>query len=196
MKERPILFSAPMVRAILAGTKTQTRRALKPQPQINGGDGLHPVRPYQTPQGKWTWVLASTGHGDGTSGEWCPYGMEGDRFWVRETFAEAEMGKAKAIYYKADEEKPEWLKGFWRPSIFMPRALSRITLEITDVRVERLQEISEEDAIAEGAIITSKYEKSHIEAFCGIWERINGESAWRDNPWVWAITFKHLQGAS
>lgn len=202
MKARPILFSGPMVQALLADRKTQTRRIVKPQPQPNGGKGLSPVEPYHTPQGKWTWVLAATGHGDGTSGSYCPYGQPGDLLWVRETFSivrestsyetggdycafewEREFGDPQpylggnlrggiksAVYYPADGEDacPSemfpciGLKGNvlrekeirWQASIHMPRWASRLTLELTEVRVERLQDISEEDAIAEGCFFT------------------------------------------
>ena len=142
MKERPILFSAPMVRAILAGTKTQTRRAAK-----------------LTANGH---VKESGGHrrwhpGDPDARLACPYGQPGDRLWVRETWAAPHSDDARPprsihcdwtqIHYAATEERGGLM---WRPSIHMPRWASRITLEITGVRVERLKDISEDDAVAEG----------------------------------------------
>jgi len=163
MKERPILFSAPMVRAILSGTKTQTRRIVNPQP---GGLGFQPIKPYQTPNGDWNFVLAATGHGTGDTFP-CPYGKHGDRLWVREAFSICYNGPdAYQVIYSADRARQdfpcthagaEWLEHAievhgegGRPSIHMPRWASRIDLEVTGVRVERLQDISEQDVIAEG----------------------------------------------
>lgn len=145
IKEKPILFSGSMVRAILEDRKTQTRRVIKPQPDE---DGLAKLK------GEWRW--------QDTSGKdyICPYGNIGDRLWVRETFRFDTNEKEETITFRADgtvhhvqdnagllEEKDF---GKWKPSIFMPRWASRITLEITDIQVQRIQDISEEDAIAEG----------------------------------------------
>lgn len=201
MKERPILFSGPMVRAILEGRKSQTRRIVKPQPQPHGGAGLAPIKPYHTSLGDWAWVLADTGHGSGTTFK-CPHGQTGDLLWVRETFTYWERPDPKIditpranessrpadgkryqrwlartmpsadegagedfLVYKADDFKRslgEWKHphpiyehcvgrfGKTLPAIFMPRWASRLTLRITGVRVERLQEISEADSLAEG----------------------------------------------
>ena len=168
MTDRPILFSASMVRALLAGTKTQTRRVVKPQPpaQFVDYNGGHPAS-FDVSSGRpgFCWSL---GRADASQRFWpgmhkqvyCPYGAPGDRLWVRETWArDSEDG---AVFYRADvgtgNEADDWqhnidfgASGYrWRPSIHMPRAASRITLEITAVRVERLQDISEADAIAEG----------------------------------------------
>jgi hypothetical protein len=160
VKERPILMSAPMVRAILEGRKTQTRRVVKPQPQPNSGAGLHPVRPYRNPAGEWSWVLASTGHGSGGNLFTCPFGQPGDRLWVRECWAKkAGFLPENDLFYRADGDvlgrqgSFNWIEREprWRPPIHMPRWASRITLEVTGVRVERLQDISEADAQAEGA---------------------------------------------
>lgn len=151
--ERPILFSAPMVRALLAGTKTQTRRIVKWRdvaPGLNlSFTGLSASRIVET------WVLESPSR---TSREWrcaptpCPYGKPGDRLWVREAFGfvthDRDGPRPESLIFRADDNA-EW-DGKWRPSIHMPRWASRVTLGITDVRVQRLQEISEEDAIAEG----------------------------------------------
>jgi hypothetical protein len=180
MKEGPILFSGPMVRAILEGRKTQTRRVLKIQPRSD-----HEIL-----------------YADMDTPEWrCPYGEKGERLWVKETFAvmskaafEARRPAPYSLRYKADPDTSAILH--FRPSIFMPRWASRITLEITDVRVQRLKEISKEDAYAEGiptdteSIRRNNY--NEIKAYREIWESINGTGSWDLNPWVWAITFKKL----
>ena len=175
MKERPILFSGPMVRAILDGSKTQTRRVAKEFDEMPNLDGILQRFPRQNG---------------------CPHGAPGDRLWVRETWAHERDGTGcpddTGVLYRATD--PGWddegtgLR--WRPSIFMPRIASRILLEITDVRVQRLQEISDEDARAEG------YDRSHAfprEWFALLWERINGTGSWHANPWAWAITFQRLE---
>lgn len=137
MRERPILFSGPMVRAILAGTKTQTRRLLQGEFQsFEEGWSLNGKEPRLLRE------------------DWCPYGAPGDRLWARETWRQGDGGSA---YFRADEEwNAEGGDGpagiGWRPSIFMPRHFSRLTLEVTEVRVQRLQEISEADAEAEGIV--------------------------------------------
>jgi hypothetical protein len=183
VKERPILFSGPMVRAILAGTKTQTRRVVKPAPCLTRGMQTH--------------EFAVGGHDYR-----CPYGAPGEKLWVRETWQRnigngppiiyrADHGAAESVY-KADLATGAWkiaVSG-WRPPIYMPRAASRILLEITDVRVERLQEISDDDARAEG------YDRSHAfprEWFALLWESIDGAGSWAANPWVWVVSFKRLQ---
>lgn len=143
--EHPVLFSGEMVRAILEGRKTQTRRVVKPQPELNQRLGLlwkghyYGIRTDGLPYLK-TFVQE------------CPYGVPGDRLWVRETWARVSDGEKYGVCYRVDgEDQIDGEAGErWRPSIFMPRQASRITLEITGVRVQRVQEISEEDAIAEG----------------------------------------------
>lgn len=175
------MFSSPMVRAILQGRKTQTRRACK----LDVRHGM--------PDGELTSLLKC-----------CPYGQPGDRLWVRESGWERPERTAKMMhegadtwepyYYDADgymkkdgEQFTSW--GFKRrPSIHMPRWASRITLEITGVRVERLHDISEEDAVAEGV---PRYSGALFE-FCQIWKALNGPGSWNANPWVWAIEFKRL----
>lgn len=192
MKERPILFSAPMVQAILAGTKTQTRRIVKPQPDAwCGGTLCVQFTPDDQRLGRLGKPIL------------CPYGVPGDRLWVRETWAvshvidhlkprEIQKG-AGIVYYTATENTGGMMQ---RPSIFMPRWASRITLEITDVRVERLQEISEEDALAEGAkpyllpVHPARESLRYVEGFAQLWEQINGPGSWDANPWVWAINFR------
>lgn len=182
MKERPILFSAPMVRAIVAGTKTQTRRIVKPGVLEDG------------------WPIAY-------AAERCPYGAPGDRLWVRETWAKAgEVGDD--IEYRADNPDP--LGARWRPSIHMPRWASRLLLEVTAVRVERLQDISEDDACAEGVqeldgtldelALYARAKKMGECAtdsrvwFAELWDSINGTRApWASNPFVWVVSFKRTE---
>jgi hypothetical protein len=187
--ERPILFSGPMVRAILSGSKTQTRRVVKPprgaEFEIEFGWPVVEcfdleMRPIP-----------------------CPYGTEGTRLWVKETFADTEQAgdhPADAYYvYRADDPDWETCEGWrWRPSIFMPRRASRITLEVTDVRVERLQAISEADAMAEGC--THHHDpggdgQNVIEQYAYLWDAINAKRghSWAMNPWVWAITFRRVE---
>ena len=181
MNERPILFSAPMIRAILSGAKTQTRRTVHPMHMSITGELLR-----------------------------YPYGEPGDRLWARETWAHdadsLEMLRALVDdimptrdygpYYRATGAyEGSGLR--WRPSIHMPRWASRITLEVTDVRVERLQSISEEDALAEGVDPLEwsggPANADARAAFRELWESINGKRApWATNPWVWAISFRRL----
>lgn len=203
MKERPILFSAPMVRAILSGAKTQTRRPApvrEPRPGVfEITRGVHLVGNEAAVREDWLKYMTN------------PYGMPGDRLWVRETWAhDAEslddlramvedivMGSNCGPYYRADAVHEN--SGLtWRPSIHMPRWASRITLEITDVRVQRLQDISEDDAKAEGV---DPYEwpggparPNAREAFRELWDRINGKRAtWDSNPWVWVVSFQRVE---
>ena len=193
MTDRPILFSAPMVQAILDGRKTQTRRVFKAR---NGG-----VWPNSNDLPGMQQVLRT-----------CPYGQPGHRLWVRETWMDLQgtgieivTGSRERYAYGADTPRGSYgddqrkcygLK--WRPSIHMPRAASRITLEITSVRVERLQDISEADAQAEGvtddgSLVTDLDGKDRggtIAAYATLWEVINGVGSWDDNPWVWVVSFK------
>lgn len=173
-KERPILFSAPMVRALLAGTKTQTRRAVKFVSSADFETFLNNV-PNKT--------------------ACCPYGKPGDRLWVRETH----LPKASGTIYRADFSEFEaaglgGMYGGWKPSIFCRREHSRILLEITSVRVERLQDISDADAIAEGVggdvTVTPCFA---VERYRATWESINGAGSWDANPWVWCISFEVVQ---
>lgn len=209
MKERPILFSAPMVRAILAGAKTQTRRPLRKGTWWNAEHGVIRMAPAG---------LACTGFELVP----CPYGQPGDRLWVRETWAPHFMYEGvkprnilidarSCLFYAADGgitggcEAGQRAKR-WRPAIHMPRRASRITLQVSGVRVERLQDISEADALAEG--VTPKWEPGCsgrlMEAFGGfsfrpaasayadLWEQINGHGSWDANPWVWVVEFKRI----
>ena len=204
MKERPILFSAPMVRALLAGTKTQTRRVvkLKPWHQIEERDDGAP----------WPWMY----DGERDADHWlpCPYGQPGDRLWVREGFSgprcmeaqdgcaatpPSKWGESSRIWYWADGDPPtygDWTRPRPRPSIHMPRWASRITLEVTGVRVERLQDISEADAVAEGVKNSLHLPGGRFatENFAHLWWSINGDGSWEANPWVWVVEFKRIEG--
>lgn len=227
MAERPVLFSAPMVRAILAGTKTQTRRLVQASPGLQR-----------------TWLtadkIAMVPHGEMIKGGWqmhhplagqksygivvdhdspfgwvkCPYGQPGDWLWVRETWGFdptvrydfKQWGRTdlsgrdltEAIRFAASHTRDSVPK--WRPSIHMPRWASRITLEITGVRVERLKDITATEALAEGV---DPYEcpsgpasPCAKSAFAELWEKINADRApWSSNPWVWVIAFRRLEAS-
>lgn len=221
VKERPILFSGEMVRAILEGRKTQTRR-VKGLKQINSDAS------------RWQqlkdFVFQYRPSADRVAVK-CPYGQPGDRLWVRETFVlestyeyhEEELRPTDRPYqecgdehqghyfliphYRATEPEPhivpyDRVDGYddttsWRPSIFMPRYASRITLEITEIQVERVQKISEVDAQSEGvAPIYTEPEEIlwHRPAFQRLWDSINGEKyPWASDPWVWVVGFKRLE---
>jgi len=213
MKERPILFSGEMVRAILEGRKTQTRRVIKPHPPLSEWGITKP------------WSVSAFQVGrlfcPGTTREYkCPYGEPGDRLWVRETWAycskcsHKQPEKPEGVIYKADGDgfstchvcdpksmQPDYR---WRPSIFMPRWASRITLEVKDVRVERVQDITESDAEAEGC---TPWEYQHVDPGTGehlgnelsyrlgfhyLWDSINAKRGygWDTNPWVWVVEFE------
>ncbi|WP_163869541.1 hypothetical protein [Myxococcus eversor] len=212
MRERPLLFSGPMVQALLDGRKTVTRRLVKERhfspefharcPAVGVAQSL---REFSPP---------------------CPYGQPGDRLWVRETWALDDCGadgeqvvwradraaawreKLGDIYYLASDYEPER----WRPSIHMPRWASRLTLEVTAVRVDRLHDITEDDAVAEGverhpeacgwrnyepepAFEHVTYHPTARESFASLWRSINGEESWAVNPWVWRVEFARV-GAS
>ncbi|APP85455.1 hypothetical protein [Xanthomonas hortorum] len=215
MKERPILFNGAMVRAILAGAKTQTRRAVK---QLADATGVKSV--YQRPSGSFIGCHLPGDAGVGVTNPFpCPFGQPGDRLWVRETWMDLmgtsiehrDMETGKQTRYAYGSESPrgsasdEARKDFglkWRPSIHMPRSACRLLLEITDVRVERLQAISEADAIAEGI---ERHDEDGItyygpyghgdarpdQAFRDIWTSTGGD--WDANPWVWVISFKRIE---
>lgn len=214
MKARPILFSGPMVRALLDGRKHQTRRIIKPQPDLATN--------------QWTSEEVNAAWQDGFIPVPCPYGKPGDLLWVRESWRP--QNDAEIYYcveYRADNSriKPEIKDenmGFrfecqcdaaergennpWKPSIHMPRWASRLTLEITDVRVQRLQDISEEDAGAEGTLecdgMFDDVQYCHYckemgcvfgdlkPSFRQLWQSLNGPGSWDANPWVWALSFR------
>lgn len=221
MKERPILFSGPMVRAILAGRKTVTRRAIKPS--MRSADTQFEL--HQQQDGSWrpmhTFDESSMDHQGTEHPITCPYGKVGDRLWVRESFADL---RGTGIEHRPDPAGPlhryafaadsppgsasdEARKDFgvkWKPSIHMPRAASRILLEITTLRVERLQDISGDQAEAEGvdyAMCRQFFETSPsrheckeavIHGFAGLWASINGAESWHANPWVWVVEFRRV----
>lgn len=197
MNEKPIIFSGEMVRAILDGRKTQTRRVIKPQPESYRGstvpEGLLVYTPYRP--------------------------KPGDRLWVREKFAVVHgvselPNDEDVLIYGADANDAVGIIDFvkaWRPSIFMPRVYSRITLEIVSVRVERLQDIDDNDAVSEGIrdvchcgdyVDEHGYSSGHsavpmlgwaTENFSGLWDSINGKRyPWELNPWVWVVEFKRV----
>jgi hypothetical protein len=208
MKERPILFSASMVRAILDGTKTQTRRVVKPSRgrpiEFLGGGGLDGPD-WNNPecwgyewQDSASFVTLKADPMEMHQYTYpCPYGQPGDRLWVREAFCD-DWKEERGFVYRADggfdgEMTDAGCK--WRPSIHMPRAASRITLEVTGVRVERLQDISEADAQAEGcADVDYSAGRTYRHAYRDLWESINGEGAWSLNPWVWVVSFHRMEG--
>ena len=194
---RPILFSTPMVEAILSGQKTMTRRILKVK-------GCKPFIPDNT----WDIDTISKWNKD-----YHPYGQVGDILWVRESFYEPMFeGLNGKYYYKADLEKQGW-DFKWKPSLFMPKDACRLFLEITDIRIERLQEISDEDCKSEGIkreIFTPTGEEcyyfypcndlrddSYLDcpktSFYSLWKSINGQKNWDDNPFVWVISFKRVE---
>ena len=220
IRERPILFNGPMVRAILEGRKSMTRRVVKPVPSDVWGHGVV-TDTRSTKFGKFCVHMRGEFCGDVHVD--CPYGTPGDRLWVRETFRIESVGthvpvkipyEDVGIVYAADGEKrnihreyPSALSSAChnnKPSIFMPRWASRITLEVTGVRVERLLEISEQDAIAEG-VQWPKYddfEPVTIDgvtsgpariAFKELWSNINGAASWYSNPWVWVVEFRRVE---
>lgn len=202
MKTKPILFSTPMVQAILDGRKTQTRRVIKPQPE----DTLRFLG-WELPDYK------QVAFGIGVtidSRHKCPYEV-GDILWVREKFrklTDCRTGELSGFdYYAAmPEEFHEQYPAKWKPSIHMPKAAARIFLEITDVRVEKLQDIVSIEAIAEGIQRTNddqfgemfydyknkEWTTCPIWAFQSLWYKINGEQSWNANPWVWVLEFKQI----
>lgn len=196
MKERPILFSAPMVRALLDGTKTQTRRVVKP-----GNLGL-PGLPLRQPTPNWNVAFHGPGiwSDDADFSSRCPYGLPGDRLWVREAIRlvpdqEPDDGTGRVLsVYGADgsltvADAWPWKRPYL-PPMHCPRGLSRIDLEITGVRVERLQEITEGDIIAEGCPREILYGTGW---YRDLWEQINGAGSWAANPWVWVIEFRRIK---
>lgn len=207
--DRPILFSAPMVRALLEGRKTQTRRAIKPQPTGR----IDPVVSFNDGRME---IAFGPDMRDKVGGPkwWRPLAQGGDRLWVREACAIVGTVDPGFVLYRADGFEAECVRhGFdrpfppesearWRPSIHMPRWASRITLQVIDVRVERLNDCSDADAVAEG-ILRSPYSENRwlnywnpngvfdrpLHSYASLWDEINGDGEWDKNPWVAAYTF-------
>lgn len=223
MKDRGMIFNGEMVRAILDGRKTQTRRIVSERHLnlIDLGSQIGECYPLE----------CGIDHENSQSyyREHCPFGKPGDRIWVRETYQgplfdyehmesyledSSKFEKPDFCIYRADgKPAPEFydaddnLHCGWRPSIHMPRWASRILLEITDVRVEQLNAISEEDARAEGIIDggclncgepepcgCANPEPDATDAFAYLWQSIYGQENWNANPWVWVIEFKRIEG--
>lgn len=210
MKERPILFNDSMVRAILDGRKTQTRRVVKsPYKDEYGNQSRGPFEWIETPEGFCACLdLQCDGYDeDGKQMTFCcPYGVPGDRLWVRETFQDTTdnchcdgpcyCDHRKDIVYRADVSCSKEYD--WTPSIHMPRWASRLLLEVTAVRVERLQDISEEDAKAEGIEVAFNNSRvMHRIGFMKLWNSINIKRGfdWDINPWVWVIEFRRIENA-
>lgn len=219
MTERPIIFNGDMVRAILRGEKTQTRRPVKPQP-VFLPDALPPRWRWKSRRFIAEWVDMAGGLG---MQDFCPFGQPYDRLWGRETWRLADPDGDDAVsedvygpyapfvgangsrkirwrvIYRATspESHPKYGKALWTPSIHMPRWASRITLEITDVRVERVQDITADEAIKEGVVdpIMGTYGLSPKTVFRDMWNDIYAECGlgWNENPWVWAITFRRVE---
>lgn len=226
MKDRPILFSGPMVRSLCDDRKKQTRRLVNVRPEVPPapGDKWYRDRTHDAKDGEWSLWRPNVG----TVARWtCPYGVPGDLLWVRESWS---VGACADGFKPTELHPPTWLRtngGLWlegqepaspisrrgkhRPSMFMPRWASRLTLAITDVRIERLHDISEHDAIEEG--VCSFLEStdrpgswtglsqddrngmvrvvfgSAVKAYQALWESINSAASWDANPWVVAVTF-------
>ena len=206
MKERPVLFSTEMVRAILDGRKTMTRRVLKGFPQQNPSWEFRRIHEYAFSKLGTQAYFQDIESGDGVYGVKCPYGQIGDVLWVREAFCydfdyddEGDKIIHKSdVCYKASGSEP--FEGKWRPSIFMPRSASRISLRITNIRVEQLNDITEEDAKSEGVTLRQGIDPANPNfthawrfAFCKLWESINGKGSWEKNPWVWVIEFEVMK---
>lgn len=231
MTERGMIFNAEMVRAILDGRKTQTRRIMKVQPESNQlGLLLITDSTKHSDIGKYHWAESNaTGNHVRSKLFSCPFGAVGDRIWVRETWSSdfANYYPNDRVWYAADNNRQldievvDGVRGIyspesdvhvpfrWQPSIHMPHWASRILLEITDVRVERLNAISEEDARAEGIIDggclncgepepcgCTNPEPDATDAFAYLWQSIYGQESWNANPWVWVIEFERVEGAA
>ncbi|CNK69061.1 phage-like protein [Yersinia mollaretii] len=187
MNEKPILFNAEMVNAILSGRKTQTRRIMKSDYMeiAENDDGL-----------LWPWREDCERGGD----IWypCPLGKPGDQLWVREAFATGLCTESTLAYratHKTEDLEEGWGETIkWTPSIHMPRWASRINLLITGVRVERLNDISDADASAEGCKISSMQSGECLsDMFARLWKSIYGDESWQANPWVWVINFERME---
>lgn len=213
MKERPIIMTAESVRAILAGRKSQTRRLIKDQ--RSEGDWLYVDRGART----YAYRADLVGRGGDAMRSLCPYGAPGDRLYVKEAWAagldtdgDIVPDARHVIYRERNPTHEAWYVSSpglheswevvgqtgWRSPMFMPRWASRLTLAVTGVRVERLQAITEADAIAEGVTLPERmathYDDTHRDAYAALWDRINGKRApWASNPWVWVVEFRQVQ---
>ncbi|MFC7514584.1 hypothetical protein ACFQUU_06170 [Herbaspirillum sp. GCM10030257] len=208
MKERPILFSAPMVRTILDGSKTQTRRIAKPRRKPSLLEPSEWSDEYVMDPGNREWLMSDN-----------PYGQPGDRLWVKETWTPLENVRTsdpgldpiqRGLYYRADypgdtlvhDDRPvEPVK--WKSSLFMRRNQSRILLDVTGVRIEQLNDCSEADAITEGIRreLDSWLDYSNpscqmginpVDSYRTLWEAINGAGSWAANPWIWVVEFRRV----
>ncbi|HEU0117012.1 MAG TPA: hypothetical protein VFR09_00135 [Alphaproteobacteria bacterium] len=205
MKERPILMNGAMVRATLRDEdpKTQTRRIVKPQPPAAARE----VFTFHHPDPR-THFYGFDGDALMDWAQPCPYGEVGDRLYVRETWQHSNYPFGPydpdcLVFYRADylddplgpdlERSADGIRRQWRPSIHMPRAAVRTILEVTGVRVERLQKISEDDARAEGVEASANPVFPYAYAFGQLWESINGKGSWYANPWVWVVEFKRIE---
>lgn len=204
MTERGMIFNAEMVRAVLDGRKTQTRRIVNGVPSSHDFHGWVLSSTSAKDEGKACWAIGKSPLLNKPIRARCPFGEVGDRLWVRETFrVHSRATDVATLVYKASEQQ-SWTQQTcrvpiekcnkpavvdkWTPSIHMPRWASRITLEITGVRVERLQDISAEDAAAEGLTGRAK-----MHDFGVLWSSIYGDESWQANPWVWVIEFKRVE---
>lgn len=231
MTDRPIIFSGPMVRAILSGAKTQTRRAIryfdgKAYATAPARARWQPPRNLEGDPRSWRdkWFAYDTAGGASAFpiyGLRCPYGIAGDRLWVRETWAHSAADRRRAMIYRADEgtarmalQEPEF--GHWRPAIHMPRKACRTLLEIMAVRIERLREVTEQDALAEGVkqlgghhlfkdyLQSTGSEERYLctnacASYYTLWDLINGDKrgfSWEANPWVWVVEFARIKGGA
>jgi len=192
MREHPLLMKGPLVRATLEGRKTQTRRPVKPQPNLT--PHMEPVRPEPRDGGRWVFMT----HTDRPSYSWamgdvlCPFGRAGDRLWVRETWTAAmhePKGPADCLYRADDNRGVEDLaEAKWTPSIHMPRWACRLVLPLVSVRVERVQDITQDDARAEGV---EPIRGSYRDGFRAVWQDIYG--TWDANPWVWVAQWERIE---
>lgn len=197
-KEIPILMSTPMVQAIMQGRKTQTRRIVKPQPDEDEGTiGVGVFNPIRETRDGEMYPGPDTFGAIADSGEFCvrcPYGQSGDLLWVRETWCR-DADTDDGYLYKATNPEAECEDGDgspWKPSIHMPKAAARIWLQVESVGVERLQDISWDDAVAEGCPGYRPTQDEPTHQFEKLWRQINGPDSWEQNPWVWVVKFSVL----
>jgi hypothetical protein len=209
VSELPILFSGPMVRAILDGVKSQTRRVVRPQPEF----GVHPCHFVKS-----GWAHETRPNEYGASGCTCrqipySYGWPGDLLYVRETFCPTHVGvvfradyPASAIAIGADKYPPE-AEVYWLPSIHMPKVAARLWLRVTEMRVQRIQEITEADAIAEGMTKRGEWwdagpnwegdgiAENAVDAYAALWDSLNADRGYEfaRNPWVWVVSFERTE---